>query len=111
MFISDKSSIVVFVLLCAIGGGLFHIIYLTVALEAKIKTAKLEIATLTKKHQILIAEWQAVSNPERIQYLAGKYLSKNMEPIRVIEADISCSEDRGRKRMQLLNLINEVGHD
>ena len=52
MFISDKSSIVVFVLLCAIGGGLFHIIYATNA----------SIFSASESNKINYFDWRSSCN-------------------------------------------------
>lgn len=114
MLISDKTFVFLIFIVSLAVGSVFHIKYLTVNVENGIRKTKSEIRKYKRECRILQAEWQVVSNPERIQKLANKYLnaSSTMVPMKVICRDISCSDenhDVPNRKNKLINLINEVG--
>lgn len=87
MVISDKFSVFFIFFVCLLGVSVFYVKYLTVTLECYVKTAKIDMKRYKKEHKILLAEWQAISNPDRIQKLANKHLHAEtaMVPMRVVD--------------------------
>lgn len=111
--ISDKSAVSLVFLSCLIGTSVFYIKYMAMSLSDDIKATKAELVKSKKYNKILHAEWQALTNPDRIQKLADMHLGKNFEPASVIDAPIDgyCSAYDEKKVDQLLELINDNGKE
>lgn len=107
--LSDKMAVALVLLTCAMIGGVFHIKYMAVSLEDNIKKTKRAIKQYKKDYCILQAEWQALTNPDRIQILSDKYLASKMEPAKAINVPIDgfCSACDEHETSKLVDLITE----
>lgn len=107
--LSDKMAVALFFSTCAMIGGVFHIKYMAVSLEDDIKRTKRAIKQYKKDYCILQAEWQALTNPDRIQILSDKYLGSKMEPAKAVNVPIDgfCSDYDEHKMDKLVDLITE----
>lgn len=114
MIVSDKFAVFFIFFVCLLGASVFHIKYLTVALEGHVKTAKADIKKYKNEYRILLAEWQAISTPNRIQKLANKHLhaETTMVPMRVVDNSIKIkASDRGQRKGTLSDLMKSFGNE
>ena len=107
--ISDKYAVSLICCTCLIGAGVFFIKYEAMELADKIKKAKAELVYHKKYRKILQAEWQALTNPERIQALADRHLGEGYVNADIIEVPIDgyCAARDEKKSEQLAELISE----
>ena len=108
--ISDKIAVTLVFSSCIIVVGMFYVKYSTMEIRDKIKKTKIEINHYKKNCNILQAEYQALSSPERIQLLANKYLTQDMEPAKISDISLNgcCAAYNEEKIEQLSELIENV---
>lgn len=105
--VSDKVAVTLVFASCFIGASTFYVKYAAMELKDEIKKTKLELAKYRRHCNILHAEYQALSSPERIQFLADKYLGNDMEPAKISNISVNrcCSAYNEEKIEQLSELI------
>ena len=107
--VSDKYVVSLICCTCLIGTGVFFIKYEAMELADKIKHAKAELVYHKKYRKILQAEWQALTNPERIQALTDRHLGAEYVNADIISVKIDgyCAARDEKKSEQLAELIDE----
>lgn len=75
---------------------LYRLKYEVIALEDMERNIDNEVRTVTKDYVVLRAEWKFLTSPERIQYLAEKYLRlSNTTPYQLTKLDDYCRNSAG----------------
>lgn len=75
---------------------LYRLKYEVTALEDLERSVDQEIIVLQKDYAVLTAEWKFLTNPDRIQFLANKYLKlENTTPYQLSKLDDYCNNKPG----------------